>query len=204
MDKRFLDTSTLTVLDATQLQQRLRHVGAPHCLEPAELADLGFDVVDLLPAPALGPNQTLGEPVLSQEDGRWRLSTPVIELPPEPIESIRARARLMVDAEAEAARLRWITPGSGQAMVYQQKAAEARDHMSGGAGPWPHLDAELGVTGTTLADVAARVLSQESVWRTASAEIEAIRLGAKRDIGQADTKDTVEAVVAAVAWPQPL
>ncbi|MEW5727708.1 MAG: hypothetical protein AB1918_07775 [Pseudomonadota bacterium] len=121
----------------------------------------------------------------------------------ELLASRKADAKAQVDAAAEAARQRWITPGAGQSMVYQQKATEARALKAGGAGPWPHLEAEVGITGPTADDVATIVLAMEDAWLGVSAQIEAQRLTAKRDITAAADLAAVEAVLAALAWPEP-
>lgn len=202
-DTRFLHRDTMAVLDAIQLQHRHPAIGAPQCLTEDELAMLGYDLVEVPPPPPLSPGQTHGVAALSRGEGGWRLGTPVVDRPPEPVEAVRARARIQVDGAAETARMAWITPGSGQALSYLRKAAEARDHVAGGPGPWPHLEAELGTTAATLAEVAAVVLTTEAGWARASARIEAIRLAAKRAIDRAEDAAAVDAVVAAIAWPTP-
>jgi hypothetical protein len=41
------------------------------------------------------------------------------------LEALRAQSLAEIDAQAEAARLRHITPGAGQALTYERKRAEA-------------------------------------------------------------------------------
>lgn len=105
-----------------------------------------------------------------------------------------------IDRMAETVRGRYLTAGAGQAMVYQQKVAEARDHQAGGTGPWPHLTAEVGITAFDEAGVAAVILATEAAWLEISALIEGARLKAKRDIAAA-ALDDIAAIVAAVEWP---
>lgn len=115
----------------------------------------------------------------------------------------KAEAKAQVDMAAEAARQRFITSGAGQAMVYQQKVAEARAFQAGGTGSFPHLTAEVGITAATAAEVAAVVLAMEAAWLGISAAIEATRLAAKRDLAAAGDLAEVEAVLADLEWPEP-
>ena len=203
MDTLFRDEKTGGLLDAMGLQTRLPEIGAPHCLDAEELAQRGYSVVEMVPPPALGDNQAYGEPELVQNGGRWKLFTPLVDIAEAPIEAVRAASAAAVDAAAESARLRFITPGAGQAMVYQQKAAEARAILAGGDGPFPHLQAEVGITAPSLAEVAAVVMAMENAWLAVSAAIEAKRLAGKRDIAQAQSQAEVDAILAAIEWPAP-
>jgi hypothetical protein len=118
----------------------------------------------------------------------------------------RERAKARVDAAAETARLQFITPGFGQAMTYMRKLEEARAQQAGGLGPFPLLQAGIGVDGADVAAVAATVIAMSDAWTAVAAAIEAIRLAAKRDIDAVedspDAADAIEAIVAACAWPQ--
>ena len=90
MDKLFRDEKTGELLSAGALQLRLPEVGAPHCLEPQELAERGFDVVKVIEPPALGENQAYGEPELVQDGDQLTLVTPVISATAEDIAAIAA------------------------------------------------------------------------------------------------------------------
>ncbi|KAB2788127.1 hypothetical protein F9K97_03205 [Brucella anthropi] len=111
-----------------------------------------------------------------------------------------------VDNAAENERLKYITPGNGQAMTYQQKVTEAQAFKAA-TNPqqvdYPMLTSEVGITAETLDDVADVVLAAFTQWQHIGAAIEAIRLGAKRDIDLADDEATARAVVDAIEWPQP-
>ncbi|MGY4876518.1 hypothetical protein ACLUEY_01375 [Vreelandella aquamarina] len=87
----------------------------------------------------------------------------------------------VVDAAAEDARAKYVTAGSGQAMTYEIKHAEAL----GGGGPL--LQAEADALGVSLEDVVASVLSARQAWLEANTTIEAARLIAKRKIRAAET-----------------
>ena len=122
-----------------------------------------------------------------------------------PLDALRAEAMTQVDAEAERLRLTLITPGAGQALVYERKRAEA-ERMAGDAEPqptdYPLLAAEVGITASTLAGVGAAVRAMASDWIAAAAAIEAVRLRAKAAIAAATTPPAIRAT-AQVTWPKP-
>lgn len=104
-----------------------------------------------------------------------------------------------IDAAAELARLKFITPGSGQAMTYQAKSDEARRFSSDtapNASEYPLLSAELGITGPTLADVASAVLAALAQWQQIGGAIETVRLTAKASIENATSIADVQSVTA--------
>ncbi|ABS15012.1 hypothetical protein I6H96_06590 [Brucella anthropi] len=111
-----------------------------------------------------------------------------------------------VDAAAETERLKYITPGDGQAMTYQQKVTEAQA-LKATSNPqvsyYPLLSSEVGITAETLSDVADIVLAAFAMWQQIGAAIEGIRLGAKIDIDAAADEATAHAIVDAIEWPQP-
>ncbi|MGV6871745.1 hypothetical protein ACUSIJ_03510 [Pseudochelatococcus sp. B33] len=122
----------------------------------------------------------------------------------EPIDlaALKSALKAQIDAAAEAERTRYITPGAGQAMTYQAKAAEAlRYAESAGAGAYPLLSAEVGITGATLADVAAVVSGAHAQWLAIGSRIEAARLAAKAAVEAAGNEAAARAV--APDWPQP-
>lgn len=118
--------------------------------------------------------------------------------------ALKANLKLAVDAAAETERLKYITPGSGQAMTYQQKVDEARAFKAASnplAADYPILSSEAGITAVTPAEVADVVLAAFAQWQQIGAAIETIRLGAKRDIEAAEDEATAHAVVDAIVWP---
>ena len=116
----------------------------------------------------------------------------------------KERLSLEIDAAAEQQRLRWITPGAGQALVYTQKAAEAARAVvdpSPTAETYPLLAASRAGS-ETIADVANVVLETQALWVRIAAEIEAARLGGKAAIAAAATAAAARAAADAVAWPE--
>ncbi|WP_342234661.1 hypothetical protein [Inquilinus sp. OTU3971] len=128
------------------------------------------------------------------------------------LEPLRTAARAKIDAEAEALRLRYITPGEGQAMVYQQKAAEAEVVVSLPIGEaaktdFPVLAAEIGPTvppteneDADLRAAAQVVLNMRAMWAGIAAAIEALRLTAKNAVAAGGTPAEIEAA-SNVSWP---
>ena len=129
-------------------------------------------------------------------DGVFTLPT----LPPVDLDALKVALKAAVDAAAEDERHRYITSGSGQAMTYQAKAAEALRYAdTDGAGEYPFLSMEVGITGATLADDAAVVLNMHNQWQAIGGQIEQARLSAKAQIDAAPDETTARAVVP--IWP---
>ncbi|MFK3857794.1 hypothetical protein [Agrobacterium pusense] len=122
---------------------------------------------------------------------------------PASLEDRKVTAAQQIDADAEAARLRYITGGSGQAMTYQQKAAEAAAALAAtdpDPADYPLIVAEIGITAPTLLEVAAVIDGAYQQWRVVGAAIEALRLGGKAAVAAAMTVEDVQAA-ADITWP---
>lgn len=106
-------------------------------------------------------------------------------------DSIEARTYFLseVDHKAEAERAKHITPGSGQAMTYEQKYREAL------AGDGLLLQAEAEALDKTVAEVASEVLAAHAAWQVAGAHIEALRLKAKADVRAAESPAEMHTIV---------
>ncbi|WP_024899523.1 hypothetical protein [Brucella rhizosphaerae] len=120
--------------------------------------------------------------------------------------TIKAALKVEVDRFAEIERLKYITPGHGQAMTYQQKVAEAQAFKAATnpkAADYPILSSEVGITADTLDEVANIVLAAFAQWQQIGAMIESIRLGAKRDIDAAQDEAAARAIIDAIVWPHP-
>lgn len=122
------------------------------------------------------------------------------------VADIKSALKEEVDRAAEAERLKFITPGAGQAMTYQQKVDEARAFKAASnpkPADYPVLSSEVGITATTLNEVADIVLAAFAQWQQVGAAIESIRLGSKRGIDAAANEAAARAIVDAIEWPQP-
>ncbi|SBW13574.1 hypothetical protein BR10RB9215_C10382 [Brucella sp. 10RB9215] len=120
------------------------------------------------------------------------------------IGSLKNALKQQVDRAAETERLKYITPGAGQAMTYQQKVDEARAFKAASnpkASDYPILSSEVGITAETIGGVADIVLAAFARWQQIGAMIESVRLGAKRDIDAAEDEAAARAIIEAVVWP---
>ncbi len=121
--------------------------------------------------------------------------------------ALRAVAKARIDQAAEAARLRFVTPGAAQALVYEAKRREAEamaNDVAPRAAAYPLLAAEVGITAPDLAAVGAAVRAIAAQWMAAAAAIEAVRLAAKRAVDLAQTPAEVRAAALGLTWPAPM
>ncbi|NTF87483.1 hypothetical protein G6L46_10140 [Agrobacterium rhizogenes] len=129
--------------------------------------------------------------------------SPEAEVPID-LEVLKASLKVAVDVAAEAERLKYITPGVGQSMTYQQKATEASRYLAAtdpDAADYPLLNAEVGITAADIAGVATVVDAAFKQWQAIGSAIEAVRLGAKVQIASSADADEANAVYVAIAWP---
>ncbi|GAB4182181.1 MAG: hypothetical protein OHK0024_21500 [Thalassobaculales bacterium] len=156
------------------------------------------------------PPWTLPSVEEAEGDGAW-----VITTTHGWIDGLEPALAAAIDREAEAARLRWITAGSGQALEYQRSIEEARALIAAGGTPdpadYPMLAAEVAALAAvgvsrSLAEVAAEVAGMDGIWQQAGAAIKALRRTAKLRVSAAIAAEDPAAAVAAasgIAWPEP-
>lgn len=137
----------------------------------------------------------------------WLWQDNSVQPPPtDPIDipALRQATLARIDAAAEAARMGFVTPGSGQAMVYLAKEAEAERYLADPA-PDPAryrlLAAEVGITAPDLPGVAAAVSGLAAGWREAAAAIEAIRLSAKQTVMTLEDPAALGDFPGSIVWP---
>lgn len=122
---------------------------------------------------------------------------------PIDIQAVRTKLKESVDAMAEVARSRFVTPGAGQALAYMRKEAEARELLQRGGTPGPHIAAEAAVLGVSAVTAAAEIVARADAFARVSAEIEAIRRSAKIAVDQAGTVADARRALLGVRWPTP-
>ncbi|MEP9372627.1 hypothetical protein [Mesorhizobium sp. KR1-2] len=129
-----------------------------------------------------------------------------LRLWPLTLKELKAVLLRSVDEAAEAERLKYITPGAGQAMTYQRKVEEARRLVALAeaeaqinAAEFPMLSATVGLDGDTLDAVARLVIDMDAAWARVGAAIEAVRMATKQAIDAAEDEEAARAVVP--AWP---
>jgi len=111
-----------------------------------------------------------------------------------------------VATDAEAARLNHITTGSGKAMSYTEKAAEARLILDDESNPPPAeavpiLSREAAVRGLSLLDMARLVMTRYLAFKDAEAAINEAEVRAVMSISSASDAAEAKAAYEAVTWP---
>ena len=127
-----------------------------------------------------------------------------LELGPS-LAELRRQVLNQIDRDAEVARLRFITPGAGQALTYESKRAEAlriATDPTPTEAHYPFLAVEIGITAATLVDVGALVRARADAWALAGAQIERLRLGAKARVMAATTPVQIREA-GQISWPTP-
>ena len=139
-----------------------------------------------------------------------------LRLFPSTLDEVLQDLQTKVDESAEKERQKYITGGSGQSMTYTEKFNQAVDfskkwqaHMKNPAQePEPNendyllLKAGLGIDGSTLIEVAAKVTYAYAVWQQIGAAIEGVRLKSKLAISEAKTAEEAQAIFEAIEWPK--
>ena len=131
----------------------------------------------------------------------WQPYTPP-EPPPIPLADYKATMKAKVGAQAERTRMRYISPGSGKAMSYQQVAAEARTYVTtNGAGVYPFLQARVDSGRyANLEAAAAGTIAIEQQWAAVGSAIDRLEDAAKLAIDAAST-DAAVLAASQVEWP---
>ncbi len=103
------------------------------------------------------------------------------------LDVVRAAIVVRINAEAEAVRMLHLTPGFGQAKVYDAQEREARGLLAGGTEPTPFLSAKAAAEGKTVAEVAAEVTAAADRWLIIGPAIEGVRAATRTRIMAATT-----------------
>ncbi|MGX5775541.1 hypothetical protein [Methylorubrum zatmanii] len=120
-----------------------------------------------------------------------------------------------VDAQAELERARWLTPGAGQAMEYQEVRAQGQAALAAGtkatAERFPMLAATIGIDidpetkapATDILGVARSVVAAGEAWAAIGTHIRVVRLRGKAAIEAATTIDAARAAFEEIDWSLP-
>lgn len=155
---------------------------------------------------------TLLESTMPPEIG-WTWDGAILAPPAGPtLDALKATYKAKIDADAEHARLKYITPGDGMQMTYREKFEQAQGVNAMGEAAanaltqnerrsqFPTLTAGIGIDGATLWAVAQIVLTKYAEFAQISFVIESTRLGAKKAIGEAANEAAVKAAYEAATW----
>lgn len=137
---------------------------------------------------------------------------PMLADPPAPtLAEATAVARVAIDAEAGAARARYITVAPGQETTYMLKEAQSRAYKAAGypsatVGDYPMVDAEAQAlhgaapTAAQIQSATDGIIAQADAWIAKAAQIERARIAGKRAVAAAvDVAGVESARAAAVA-----
>ncbi|MEQ9330257.1 hypothetical protein [Thalassobaculum sp.] len=120
-----------------------------------------------------------------------------------------AAASRRIEAAAEAARLRFLTPGAGKAMTYRAKLSEWTRYQADGVrdpADYPFAAAEAAVRSLSLSEVMALWQGNIEAWAgVVGPAIEALEQGGKLAVAAAVAARDRTALAAAevIAWPAP-
>lgn len=149
----------------------------------------------------------------NQGHRKWTGTDVAVYVPPGPdLAVLKEELKAGIDAAAEAARLKYITPGSGQALEYQAVTEEARAlqaDQNPSPANYPNLQASVGIdidpaTGLASTDIhgsARSVLAMQGAWAAVGAAIRQTRLTVKAAIDAAGDVASARAIAAGVVWP---
>jgi hypothetical protein len=118
-------------------------------------------------------------------------------------------AKRRIEAAAEDARLRFLTPGAGKAMTYREKLDEWRRYQTDGApdpADYPYAVAEAVPRSATIADVMTLWGANINTWvNVVGPAIEALEQKGKLDVDAAVAAQDAAALAAAeaIAFPAP-
>lgn len=121
------------------------------------------------------------------------------------LDPVKAELKAKLGADAEAARLRFITAGSGKSLSYQEKLAEARlildDPDDIDAILVPILAAEAVARGITIKQAAENVHAAYLSFKAIEAQINAMSIIAAKAISDASDAAAARAAYEAITWP---
>jgi len=115
---------------------------------------------------------------------------------PDRLVEYKTKAKEAIDYMAEVVRLKYVTPGSAQAMTYQEKGEEAADYVAASypadLSSYPFIQAEINATGKTKEAAADDILAQKAAWIAVGASIEEERLSGKKAVDDATDESAVD------------
>ena len=168
---------------------------------------LGKDVEDVH-TPESGEAWLFGQYV--DRPRRYKVASGILEEydPPDTItlEQRKLAAKQDIDRGAGYVRGSYASMGFGQEMTYLAKETEANTCLadtSPSPEHYPMLSAEVGITASTLSEVATIIANKAAEWRSVSATIEAIRLSSKQAVDNASTEAEISRIINDLSWPLP-
>lgn len=128
------------------------------------------------------------------------------------LDDVKSSLLRRVDNDAEAIRLKYITPGDGKAMVYREKFEEAKavDGLGEAAAnamteaeyvdSYPILAASIPTQASTLWQISQIVIAKAEVWADLAYKIEKACIDGKAAIQAAETVEQANSAYASISW----
>lgn len=124
---------------------------------------------------------------------------------PQDLSVVQKELCRRVDSAADSLQLEYITPGFGQAMVYQRKTEEL-SQLKADTKPdvknYPLLSASIGIEGDSLSAIADVVEKATDLWVSAAKNIENVRLSSKKLIMSASKFGQAIDYYYGIQWPK--
>ncbi len=117
----------------------------------------------------------------------------------------KARICVGIDTQAETIRATYLTAGTGQAMVYQEKgeqAIAALNEENPDPDDYPLLKATLGIEGNSIHEVARLVVETKAQWTAVAAAVEEARLGGKANVNASSSVSQAKSIATGISWPK--
>lgn len=171
-------------------------------VEPANIAEHGvFLLEDTVPELQEYEVISTVEYVQSPE-GIWRTEYTIAA---RDIDQYAVQLHRRIDEACGEVRKQFITDIPGQSATYTIKEEEARAYAQNPSGSYPFLEAEARSTQADIRDVALQIVNIAAQWRQLGAEIEGLRIGAKRSVSLARERGDYKSMLAAtnIPWPVP-
>ena len=156
--------------------------------------------------------RTWEDTTVETDEGTRPAQRAVYQCVDKTLDAVKTALKRKVDDDAEAARLRYVTPGAGMAMTYSEKHAQARAVLAlGEAGAnalteaerqdqFPVLAVSVGIEASTLWACAGLVIARYEAFADIAGVIERTRLLGKKAISDASDAAGARAAYGAIAW----
>lgn len=193
----YIDPSNNTVVEKRTFPAQLaanviKHVGGLPLLRPIEVQGMDLPCEDRWQRRVGPTDQVLDDKVIE-----------VFTVENRDIEALAAEASASVDQRAEEIRLRFITPGSAKALVYQAKNEEVARWQADGApteliaADYPWAADRAGRLAVSIAAVLADWAVRAEAWKTAGIAIENASEAGKDAIASAQATSDYSAIFTA-------
>lgn len=132
---------------------------------------------------------------------------------PMSLDEFKMQKNNEIDQQAEQLRHKYLTPGSGQSMEYDETARQARivlEEIANSNSPqwadYPMIEAEknaivdLGQSPPTIEEIANQIITEQNQWMQVGSQIKRVRRASKMMVNNATTHEEIESIVNNITW----